>query len=95
MKKRLRSKCTKTGGVYLGFRTLRGRKFPYGNFRTFVFCEVKTQIVGKTKFFDSLKGTPQACLKCLYSADTRDADGRGADFLFAFTNALRAFFVPE
>ncbi|WP_418916877.1 hypothetical protein, partial [Agathobaculum sp.] len=88
MKKRLRSKCTKTGGVYLGFRTLRGRKFPHRNFRTSVFCKVKTQIVGKTKFFDSLKGPPQACLKCLYSADTRDADGRGADFLFAFTNAL-------
>ena len=45
----------KTGGVYLGFHTLRGRKFPYGNFRTSVFCEVKTQIVGKTKFFDSLR----------------------------------------
>ena len=41
-------------GVYLGFDTLRGRKFPQGNFRTSVFCEVKTQIVGKTKFFDSL-----------------------------------------
>ena len=26
-----------TGGVYLGFRTLRGRKFPHGNFRTSVF----------------------------------------------------------
>ena len=24
----------KTGGVYLGFHTLRGRKFPHGNFRT-------------------------------------------------------------
>ena len=47
----------KTGGVYLGFHTLRGRKFPYGNFRTSVFCEVKTQIVGKTKFFDSLRRT--------------------------------------
>ena len=46
----------KTGGVYLGFHTLRGRKFPHGNFRTSVFCEVKTQIVGKTKFFDSLRG---------------------------------------
>ena len=55
MKKHLRSKCTKTEGVYLGFDTLRGRKFPHGNFRTSVFCEVKTQIVGKTKFFDSLK----------------------------------------
>ena len=40
-----------TGGVYLGFHTLRGRKFPYGNFRTSVFCEVKTQIVGKTIVF--------------------------------------------
>ena len=54
MKKRLLRKRIKTGGVYLGFDTLRGRKFPYGNFRTSVFCEVKTQIVGKTKFFDSL-----------------------------------------
>ena len=40
-----------TGGVYLGLDTLRGRKFPYGNFRTSVFCEVKTQIVGKTIVF--------------------------------------------
>ena len=55
MKKRLRRKRIKTGGVYLGFDTFRGRKFPYGNFRTSVFCEVKTQIVGKTNFFDSLK----------------------------------------
>ena len=54
MKKRLLRKRIKTGGVYLGFHTLRGRKFPHGNFRTSVFCEVKTQIVGKTKFFDSL-----------------------------------------
>ena len=44
-----------TGGVYLGLDTLRGRKFPHGNFRTSVFCEVKTQIVGKTKFFDSFR----------------------------------------
>ena len=55
MKKRLLRKRIQTGGVYLGFDTLRERKFPYGNFRTSVFCEVKTQIVGKTKFFDSLK----------------------------------------
>ena len=41
--------------VYHGFYTLRGRKFPNGNFRTSVFCEVKTQIVGKTKFFDRLR----------------------------------------
>ena len=55
MKKRLLRKRIKTGGVYLGFDTLKGRKFPYGNFRTSVFCKVKTQIVGKTKFFDSLR----------------------------------------
>ena len=61
MKKRLLRKRIKTGGVYLGFDTLRGRKFPYENFRTSVFCEVKTQIVGKTKFFDSLR--PGACLR--------------------------------
>ncbi len=40
--------------MYHVFYTPRGRKFPHGNFRTSVFCEVKTQIVGKTKFFDSL-----------------------------------------
>ena len=34
--------------MYHGFYTLRGRKFPHGNFRTSVFCEVKTQIVGET-----------------------------------------------
>ena len=27
-----------TEGVYLGFYTYRGRKFPHGNFRTSVFC---------------------------------------------------------
>ena len=31
-----------------GFDALRGRKFPYGNFQTSVFCKGKTQIVGKT-----------------------------------------------
>ena len=64
MKKRLLRKRIKTGGVYLGFDTLRGRKFPHGNFRTSVFCEVKTQIVGKTKFFDSLKGMDQSPCPC-------------------------------
>ena len=43
----------KPGGVYLGFLTLRGRKFPNGNFRTSVFCQSRTQLVGKTKFCDS------------------------------------------
>mgnify|MGYP004549713115 CR=1 FL=1 len=55
MKWILLCKIIKTGSMYHGFYTLRGRKFPHGNFRTSVFCEVKTQIVGKTKFFDSLK----------------------------------------
>ena len=68
MKKRLLRKRIKTGGVYLGFDTLRGRKFLHGNFRTSVFCEVKTQIVGKTKFFDSLRATAQnAAALCHYS----------------------------
>ena len=58
-----------TGGVYLGFDTLRGRKFPYGNFRTSVFCEVKTQIVGKTKFFDSLKESTAVCCALLKSVE--------------------------
>ena len=34
MKKRLLRKRIKTGGVYLGFDTSGGRKFPHGNFRT-------------------------------------------------------------
>ena len=50
--------------MYHGFYTSRGRKFPHGNFRTSVFCEVKTQIVGKTKFFDRLQGT--ACGQSLF-----------------------------
>ena len=48
---------SKSGGVYLGFLTLRGRKFPHGNFRTSVFCEVKTQIVGKTIVFRQSQAT--------------------------------------
>ena len=54
-----------TGGVYLGFRTLRGRKFPHGNFRTSVFCEVKTQIAG---FFDSLGAYSINLLYALFMA---------------------------
>ena len=41
-----------------------------GTFGRLVFCEVKTQIVGKTKFFDSLKGMdfgPCPCyILCFY-----------------------------
>ena len=46
--------------VYHGFYTLRGRKFPHGNFRTSVFCKVKTQIVGKTLVFRQAQGRPKA-----------------------------------
>ena len=35
----------------LGFFTLRGRKFPHGNFRTSVFCEVRTQDCRKNEVF--------------------------------------------
>ena len=41
---------SKSGGVYLGFLTLRGRKFPHGNFRTSVFCEVRTHLSEKRSF---------------------------------------------
>ena len=51
--------------MYHGVYTLRGRKFPHGNFRTSVFCEVKTQIVGKTKFFDRLKPPRRAVFDLL------------------------------
>ena len=34
LKQQSRSDCIKTGGVYLGFDTSGGRKFPHGNFRT-------------------------------------------------------------
>ena len=38
MKYNLRSRLIKTGSMYHGFYTPRGRKFPHGNFRTSVFC---------------------------------------------------------
>ena len=65
----------KTGGVYLGFHTLRGRKFPYGNFRTSVFCEVKTQIVGKTIVFRQSQSTDEnLCSLCIYMVLTERFD---------------------
>ena len=64
----------KTGGVYLGFHTFRGRKFPHGNFRTSVFCKVKTQIVGKTKFFDSLSTV--LYVRCFFICRRNFAHGR-------------------
>ena len=69
IQKRLLRKRFRAGGVYLGLDTLRGRKFPHGNFRTSVFCEVKTQIVGKTKFFDSLKESTALCCALLKSVE--------------------------
>ena len=42
----------------LDFLSLRGRKFPNGNFQTFVFCVVKTQTAGKTMFSGSLENLP-------------------------------------
>ncbi len=41
MKYNLRSRLIKTGSMYHGFYTSRGRKFPNGNFRTSVFCGAK------------------------------------------------------
>ena len=69
IQKRLLRKRFRAGGVYLGSDTLRGRKFPHGNFRTSVFCEVKTQIVRKTKFFDSLKESTAVCCALLKSVE--------------------------
>ena len=47
----LRSRLIKTGSMYHGFYTLRGESFRMGTFGRPVFCEVKTQIVGKTLVF--------------------------------------------
>ena len=40
-----------TGGVYLGFILLEGESFRMETFGRPVFCEVRTQIVGKTIVF--------------------------------------------
>ena len=37
---------------------LEGESFRMGTFGRLVFCEVRTLIVGKTKFFDSKKNRP-------------------------------------
>ena len=44
-----------TGGVYLGLDTLRGRKFPYGNFRTSVFCVRQNTDCRKNEVFRQTK----------------------------------------
>ena len=48
MKKRLLRKRIKTGGVYLGFDTSGGRKFPHGNFRTTRFLRSQNTPAGGT-----------------------------------------------
>ena len=58
IKYNLRCKLIKTGDMRLGFYTSGGRKFPNGNFRTSVFCEVKTHLVGKTSVFRQIKQKP-------------------------------------
>ena len=55
MKKRLQRKRKKTGDMRLGFLTLRGRKFPNGNFRTSVFCAVRTHLPEKRELFGKIK----------------------------------------
>jgi hypothetical protein len=55
MKQHLQRKCIKSQDMRLTFYTFREKKFPYGNFFSFVLGAVQAQIVGKTKFFDSLK----------------------------------------
>ena len=61
----------------------RGRVPRFSCFRTSVFCEVKTQIVGKTKFFDSLNSfsLSQHFPQLLYGAffDARDLHLRHTD----------------
>ena len=72
MKWILLCKIIKTGSMYHGVYTYRGRKFPHGNFRTSVFCEVKTQIVGKTLVFRQA----QSCVTRRRIFDFNDADVR-------------------
>ncbi len=58
IKPHLQRKCIKSQDMRLIFYTLKEKKFLYRNFLSSVFGEVQTQIVGKTKFFDSF-GPPQ------------------------------------
>ena len=47
----------KTEGVYLGFYTLRGRKFPLGNFRTFCVPQRRNTLL-KSRLFSSNLASP-------------------------------------
>ena len=58
MKKRLLRKRIQTGGVYLGLDTLRGRKFPHGNFRTSVFCVRQNTDCRKNEVFRQSQAPP-------------------------------------
>ena len=78
-----------TGGVYLGFHTLRGRKFPYGNFRTSVFCEVKTQIVGKTIVFRQSQAPVSPVPSFYYSAFFVSSSSSFASMPNSFASASR------
>ena len=71
MKWILLCKIIKTGSMYHGFYTYRGRKFPHGNFRTSVFCEVKTQIVGKTLVFRQAQTPPETARPLSYDGIVR------------------------
>ena len=77
----------------LGFYTYRGRKFPNGNFRTSVFCEVKTHHVGKTPVFRQISKNPseksEGFMPCV---DGKDAflSGFVASFIFV-SNTLHCF----
>ena len=55
MKKRLLCKRKKTGDMRLGFFTLRERKFLHRNFRTSVFCAVRTHLPEKRELFGKIK----------------------------------------
>ena len=79
----LRRKLIKTGDMRLGFYTSRGRKFPNGNFRTSVFCEVKTHLVGKTSVFRQIKQKPLRFLGRVNGACGRTRTGD-----LRITNAL-------
>ena len=87
MKKRLLRKRIQTGGVYLGFLTLRGRKFPHGNFRTSVFCAVRTQIVGETLVSRQSQARRRRAFSVLLPYNT--CDMRMAQSMMGILNAMK------
>ena len=73
--------------MYHGFYTLKGRKFPNGNFRTSVFCEVKTQIVGKTLVFRQAQEGHFVPLFDCFGADYASAGAASAAISSAISSA--------